>query len=147
MRNRAELRRALAALPRPLGLVPTMGWLHAGHRSLIARARDECGAVAVSIFVNPRQFEDPADLARYPRGEARDLALEGWFLGVQGLQCLADLPDFGPESGTPCLGNALSRNDQRAGVDGRKVLASRTAHFGLAVPLCLADRNRLTGQE
>jgi pantoate--beta-alanine ligase len=75
VRSRAELRHALAALPRPLGLVPTMGWLHAGHRSLIARARDECGAVAVSIFVNPRQFDDPADLAKYPRGEARDLAL------------------------------------------------------------------------
>jgi pantoate--beta-alanine ligase len=52
-----------------------MGWLHAGHRSLIARARDECGAVAVSIFVNPRQFEDPADLTKYPRSEPRDLAL------------------------------------------------------------------------
>jgi pantoate--beta-alanine ligase len=52
-----------------------MGWLHAGHRSLIARAHDECGAVAVSIFVNPRQFDDPADLARYPRGEATDLRL------------------------------------------------------------------------
>jgi pantoate--beta-alanine ligase len=75
VRSRAELRHALAALPRPLGLVPTMGWLHAGHRSLIARAREECGTVAVSIFVNPRQFDDPADLARYPRGEARDLAL------------------------------------------------------------------------
>ena len=75
IRSRAELRHALAALPRPLGLVPTMGWLHAGHRSLIARAREECGAVAVSIFVNPRQFDDPDDLARYPRGEARDLAL------------------------------------------------------------------------
>ena len=52
-----------------------MGWLHAGHTSLIERARDECRAVAVSIFVNPRQFDDPADLERYPRGEARDLAL------------------------------------------------------------------------
>jgi pantoate--beta-alanine ligase len=75
VRSREELRSALAALPRPLGLVPTMGWLHAGHRSLISRARDECRAVAVSIFVNPRQFDDPADLERYPRGEARDLAL------------------------------------------------------------------------
>jgi pantoate--beta-alanine ligase len=75
VRSRADLRVALAALPRPLALVPTMGWLHAGHRSLIARARAECGGVAVSIFVNPRQFDDPADLARYPRGEARDLAL------------------------------------------------------------------------
>lgn len=75
VRGREELRSALAALPRPLGLVPTMGWLHAGHTSLIERARDECRAVAVSIFVNPRQFDDPADLERYPRGEARDLAL------------------------------------------------------------------------
>jgi len=72
--SRAQIRGALAALPRPVGLVPTMGWLHAGHRSLIARARDECRTVVVSIFVNPRQFDDPADLARYPRGEARDLA-------------------------------------------------------------------------
>jgi pantoate--beta-alanine ligase len=75
VRSREELRSALDALPRPLGLVPTMGWLHAGHTSLIERARDECRAVAVSIFVNPRQFDDPADLERYPRGEARDLAL------------------------------------------------------------------------
>ena len=75
VRSREELRSALDALPRPLGLVPTMGWLHAGHTSLIERARDECRAVAVSIFVNPRQFDDPADLERYPRGEVRDLAL------------------------------------------------------------------------
>jgi pantoate--beta-alanine ligase len=75
VRTREELRSVLAALPRPLGLVPTMGWLHAGHHSLVARARDECASVAVSIFVNPRQFDDPADLERYPRGEARDLAL------------------------------------------------------------------------
>ncbi len=75
VRSPQELRSALAALPRPLGLVPTMGWLHAGHTSLIERARGECRAVAVSIFVNPRQFDDPADLERYPRGEARDLAL------------------------------------------------------------------------
>ena len=73
VRSRAELADALARAPRPLGLVPTMGWLHAGHRSLIARARAECASVAVSIFVNPRQFGDPADLAQYPRNEARDL--------------------------------------------------------------------------
>jgi pantoate--beta-alanine ligase len=52
-----------------------MGWLHAGHRSLIARARTECATVAVSIFVNPRQFGSRADLAKYPRSEARDLAI------------------------------------------------------------------------
>ncbi len=77
VRTRAELRTALAALPRPLGMVPTMGWLHAGHLSLIQRARSECASVAVSIFVNPRQFNRPADLAAYPRNEARDVALAG----------------------------------------------------------------------
>jgi pantoate--beta-alanine ligase len=75
VRTRAELREALAPLPRPLGLVPTMGWLHAGHVSLLRRARDECASVAVSIFVNPRQFNRPADHASYPRNEARDVAI------------------------------------------------------------------------
>jgi pantoate--beta-alanine ligase len=52
-----------------------MGWLHAGHRSLMARARAECATVAVSLFVNPRQFGSAADLARYPRSEERDVAI------------------------------------------------------------------------
>jgi len=51
-----------------------MGWMHAGHRALIARARAENAMTVVSIFVNPRQFGDPADLERYPRNEARDVA-------------------------------------------------------------------------
>jgi pantoate--beta-alanine ligase len=75
VRTRAELAERLLRAPRPLGLVPTMGWLHAGHRSLMARARAECATVVVSIFVNPRQFGNPADLAKYPRSEARDLAI------------------------------------------------------------------------
>jgi len=75
VRTRAELREALAASPRPVGLVPTMGWLHEGHRALIRQARAENETTVVSIFVNPRQFGDPADLEQYPRSEARDVAL------------------------------------------------------------------------
>ena len=58
-----------------VGLVPTMGALHAGHEALIAAARAECETVVVSVFVNPAQFDEGADLAAYPRDEERDLRI------------------------------------------------------------------------
>jgi pantoate--beta-alanine ligase len=72
-RTRADLRAALAAAPRPIGLVPTMGWLHAGHVSLVECARADSATVVASIFVNPKQFGQREDFAKYPRNEARDL--------------------------------------------------------------------------
>jgi pantoate--beta-alanine ligase len=75
VRTRAELRAALASVPRPIGLVPTMGWLHDGHRSLFRRARAENPTVVATIFVNPRQFNRAEDFTKYPRNEDRDVQI------------------------------------------------------------------------
>jgi pantoate--beta-alanine ligase len=78
LRTVAQLRAALSE-PRRAGrtvaLVPTMGFLHEGHVSLIAAAREAADEVVVSLFVNPAQFNETADLAGYPRDEARDATM------------------------------------------------------------------------
>ena len=78
VRTVAELRTAVGSARAGgarIGLVPTMGAFHAGHLSLMRRAREVCGCVVVSLFVNPTQFNETADLARYPRDEQADAAM------------------------------------------------------------------------
>jgi pantoate--beta-alanine ligase len=78
VRTIAALRAALSAPRRDgrrIGLVPTMGALHQGHLSLVERAATSCDVVVVTLFVNPSQFDEAADLAAYPRDEARDARL------------------------------------------------------------------------
>ena len=89
LRRVAELRRELTGRE-GIGLVPTMGYLHDGHLSLIRRAREECTTVVVSLFVNPKQFGEGEDLDAYPRDEARDAALAE--------ECGADIL-FAPDAG------------------------------------------------
>ncbi|MEH6773260.1 MAG: pantoate--beta-alanine ligase, partial [Cereibacter changlensis] len=93
LRRVADLRtmvRGWKAAGQTVGVVPTMGALHEGHLSLARAAKAGCDRVIVTIFVNPKQFNNPADLEKYPRTEDRDAAL----LATVGVDVIfAPLPD------------------------------------------------------
>jgi pantoate--beta-alanine ligase len=108
-----------------IGLVPTMGALHDGHRSLFRAARSENALVVASLFVNPAQFEEQSDLAAYPRDEARDAAIAA----EEGVDVL-----FAPsleEMYPPGFGTWVEIDD--VGSEG----AARTGHFRAVATVCL----------
>ena len=122
VRKVSDLRAIVAGWHRAgdtVGLVPTMGALHAGHLSLVRAAQADCARVIATIFVNPKQFNNPADLAKYPRTEAADLAL----LQQAGVDVLFAPP---PEEVYP-LGFATTVSV--AGVAGPLEGSSRPGHF------------------
>jgi pantoate--beta-alanine ligase len=102
-----------------VGLVPTMGYLHEGHLSLVRAARADNANVAVSIFVNPTQFGPNEDLSRYPRDEARDLQL----LEAEGADAV-----FAPEAGE-IYPEGFSAYVTVEGLTARLEGASRPTHF------------------
>jgi pantoate--beta-alanine ligase len=110
------------ATGRTVGLVPTMGALHAGHISLMARARAECDLVVVSIFVNPLQFGDPEDIAKYPRTMEADLgACAAASVDVVFAPTVAEMYPDGPAS----VRTTVSVAGISAGWEG----SSRPGHF------------------
>jgi pantoate--beta-alanine ligase len=114
-----EFRTWRRALDGDVGLVPTMGYLHEGHLSLVRAARAENAHVVATIFVNPTQFAPNEDLARYPRDEARDLAL----LEAEGVDAV-----FAPEPGG-MYPEGYATYVQVEGLTQRLEGASRPTHF------------------
>lgn len=105
---------------RSVGLVPTMGYLHEGHLSLVREARKQSDVVVVSIFVNPKQFGPKEDLASYPRNFERDAAL----LETEGVDVI-----FAPEVEDMYPGGFATYVDVEGELTGRLCGASRPGHF------------------
>jgi pantoate--beta-alanine ligase len=121
VRSNAEMRATVAearAAGRSVGLVPTMGAFHGGHHALMRAARGRTDVVVVSLFVNPAQFDDPADLDAYPRDEERDAA-EAAELGVDVLYAPAVEEVYPPGFATSVrvdgLGDVLEGASRGAG--------------------------------
>ena len=129
LRTIADVRAHVAALShsRTVGLVPTMGALHDGHVALFRAARRRCDHVVATIFVNPRQFNDPGDLAAYPRQEARDLQIAAG-AGIDAV--------FAPaveEIYPPCDSTSIVVGGAAVGFEG----AVRPGHFNSVATVCL----------
>lgn len=117
----AHFRQSLRDSGRSLGLVPTMGALHQGHLELVERALSENQAVIVTIFVNPTQFNNPDDLARYPRSLEGDLDM---------LRALSDqLAVFAPEVSEMYGGEVVSRPYDFGGLEAVMEGTHRPGHF------------------
>lgn len=129
LRTIAEVRAHVAALrhSRTIGLVPTMGALHDGHVALFRAARRRCDHVVATIFVNPRQFNDPADLAAYPRQEARDLQI------ATGAAVDAVFAPTVEEIYPTCDTTSVVVEGAAAGFEG----AFRPGHFNSVATVCL----------
>ena len=115
----AAVREWRRGLEGPLGLVPTMGYLHEGHASLVRRARAECSHVAATVFVNPAQFGPGEDLARYPRDLARDQAL------LAGVGCDLLFAPEAPEVYPPGFGTTVDPGPVSLPLEGER----RPGHF------------------
>jgi pantoate--beta-alanine ligase len=129
LRTVAEAREYLTPIRRQtvVGLAPTMGALHDGHVALFRAARQACGQVVATVFVNPGQFNDPADLAAYPRQEARDIETAA-AAGVDAL-FIPTVEEIYP------IGNAtaVSVKGPAVGFEG----AFRPGHFDSVATVCL----------
>lgn len=122
-----EFRIAASAATRPLGLVPTMGALHEGHRSLLRRARRENATAAASLFVNPRQFGPSEDLSTYPRDIERDIDV----LREEGIDLLF-APDV-DEMYPPGFDTSIDTGRIASRLEGER----RPTHFrGVATVVC-----------
>jgi len=116
----AEFRALRAELAGPVGFVPTMGYLHEGHLSLVRIARERCASVVASIFVNPTQFAPTEDLADYPRDLDRDLEL----LEREGVDLV-----FAPDEGVGLYAEGHDTWVELPNLTSRLEGASRPTHF------------------
>ena len=146
-RTVAECRQALAQFRQAsetIGLVPTMGFLHAGHMALVAEAKKRTNRVVTTIFVNPTQFGEAADLDAYPRDEARDLAmLEAAGVDVVLIPEVSDVYPDGDETivETTRMANMLHGKGRPGHFRGVTTVVSRLFNFTQPDVACFGEKD------